>query len=59
MADDKTLCFCMGLTDSEVRDAIISKKLKTVEEVGEATKAGTGCGGCKENIQKLLDEINK
>ena len=49
----------MGVTESEVREAIISKKLKTVEEVGEATKAGTGCGGCKENIQKLLDEINK
>lgn len=59
MAEDKTLCFCMGLTESEVRDAIISKKLKTVEEVGEATKAGTGCGGCQPNIQKILDEINK
>lgn len=59
MADDKTLCFCMGLTESEVREAIISKNLKTVEEVGEATKAGTGCGGCKESIQQLLDEINK
>lgn len=59
MADDKTLCFCMGLTESEVREAIISKNLKTVEEVGEATKAGTGCGGCQANIQQLLDEINK
>ncbi len=59
MAEDKTLCFCMGLTENEVREAIISKKLKTVEEVGEATKAGTGCGGCQPNIQKLLDEINK
>ena len=59
MAEDKTLCFCMGLTESEVRDAIISKKLKTVEEVGEATKAGTGCGGCQPNIHKILDEINK
>lgn len=59
MADDKKLCFCMGLTESEVREAIISKNLKTVEEVGEATKAGTGCGGCQGNIQHLLDEINK
>ena len=59
MAEDKTLCFCMGLTESVVRDAIISKKLKTVEEVGEAIKAGTGCGGCQPNIQKILDEINK
>ncbi len=59
MAEDKTLCFCMGLTEKEVREAIISKKLKTVEEVGETTKAGTGCGGCQANIQQLLDEINK
>lgn len=59
MADDKTLCFCIGLTEKEVREAIISKNLKTVEEVGEATKAGTGCGGCQPNIQQLLDEINK
>ena len=47
MADDKKLCFCMGVTENEVRDAIISNKLKTVEEVSDITKAGTGCGGCK------------
>ena len=29
MADDKKLCFCMGVTENEVRDAIISNKLKT------------------------------
>ena len=59
MADDKKLCFCMGVTENEVRDAIISNKLKTVEEVSDITKAGTGCGGCKESIRQLLDEINK
>lgn len=59
MADDKTLCFCMNVTEKEVEEAIISKKLKTVEEVGEITKAGTGCGRCADGIQRLLDEINK
>ncbi|MDD4148857.1 MAG: (2Fe-2S)-binding protein [Bacteroidales bacterium] len=31
---------------------------KTVEEVGEATDAGTVCGGCQDDIQEILDEIN-
>lgn len=59
MAEDKILCFCMSVTEKDIRDAIISKKLKTVEDVSNTTKAATGCGGCKEAIQKLLDEINK
>jgi NAD(P)H-nitrite reductase large subunit len=29
-----------------------------VEEVGEETNAGTGCGGCQDDIQAILDEIN-
>lgn len=39
-------------------DAIKEHKLKTVEDVGEYTNAGTGCGGCVEKIQKILDEMN-
>ncbi|MBW5395995.1 (2Fe-2S)-binding protein, partial [Brachyspira hampsonii] len=39
---DKTICFCMAVTENQIRDAIKSKKLKTVEEVSNATKAGTG-----------------
>jgi len=59
MQEDKTLCFCMGIKENEVREAIVSQKLKTVEEVGNYIKAGTGCGGCQPAIQKFLDEINK
>ena len=59
MSDDKTICFCMGVKDSEIIDAIKKNKLKTVEEVSKITKAGTGCGGCIPTIQKILDDINK
>ena len=37
----KIMFFFMGVTENEVRDAIISNKLKTVEEVSDITKAGT------------------
>ena len=52
------LCHCCEVSREEIENAIREKGLKTVEEVGEATNAGTGCGGCQEQIQEILDEIN-
>ena len=49
---------CFEVSREEIENAIREKGLKTVEEVGEATNAGTGCGGCQEQIQEILDEIN-
>ena len=52
------ICLCFEVSREEIENAIREKGLKTVEEVGEATNAGTGCGGCQEQIQEILDEIN-
>jgi len=52
------ICHCFEVSREEFENAIREKGLKTVEEVGEATNAGTGCGGCQEQIQEILDEIN-
>ena len=52
------ICHCFEVSREEIENAIRVKGLKTVEEVGEATNAGTGCGGCQEQIQEILDEIN-
>jgi NAD(P)H-nitrite reductase large subunit len=48
----------MGVTHGEIVDAIEQNELKTIDEVGEMTTAGTGCGGCQELIQAILDKIN-
>ena len=52
------ICHCFEVSREEIENAIREKGLKTVEEVGEATNAGTGCGGCQAQIQEILDEIN-
>ena len=52
------ICHCFEVSREEIENAIREKGLKTVEAVGEATNAGTGCGGCQEQIQEILDEIN-
>ncbi len=52
------ICHCFEVSREEIENAIREKGLKTVEEVGEVTNAGTVCGGCQEQIQEILDEIN-
>ena len=52
------ICHCFEVSREEIVIAIREKGLKTIEEVGENTNAGTGCGGCQEQIQEILDKIN-
>lgn len=55
---DEIVCHCNEVSYGDIVNAIKEKGLKTVDEVGEATEAGTGCGGCQDTIQEILDEIN-
>ena len=56
--EDELLCTCYNVSENEVRRVIIENQLTTVEEVTNFTKAGGGCGRCKGQIQKILDEIH-
>jgi len=59
MAEDILICNCNEIYKSEIVKAIKEKGLKTVEEVGDETTAGTICGQCVDDIQDILDEVNK
>ena len=56
--EDEKLCMCFDISENEVRRVITENGLTSVEEVTNFTKAGGGCGGCKDRIQAILDEIN-
>jgi NifU-like protein len=51
------VCECFGVTDEQIRRAVIENHLKTIENVTDYVKAGGGCGNCHERIQELIDEI--
>ena len=55
---NEEICHCMSVTYGEIADAVRSKGLKTVEEIGDATEAGTGCGGCQPQLEDILKEVN-
>lgn len=58
MEEDKLICTCMEVYRETIVEAIKEMGLKTVDEVGEATEAGTVCGECQEDIEELLKEVN-
>lgn len=55
MDDDTLVCNCNEVNRGEILKAIREKGLKTVDQVGDITEAGTGCGGCQDTIQEILD----
>jgi NifU-like protein len=50
------ICSCFGVSEERIETEIARKHLSTVEEVGAACRAGTGCGACTMLISELLDQ---
>ncbi|WP_297639098.1 (2Fe-2S)-binding protein [uncultured Clostridium sp.] len=53
---NRIICNCMNVSYIDIRKAMINGA-RTVEEIQEITKAGTGCGGCIPEIEKILASV--
>lgn len=47
------VCVCRRVSDRAIREAVATGAM-TVRAVGERTRAGTGCGGCRPVIERLI-----
>lgn len=56
--EETKLCTCYDVSENEVRRVVTENQLTTVEEVTNFTKAGGGCGKCRDKILQILNEIN-
>jgi len=54
--EGEVVCTCFGVTDKEIERVIRENNLKTVEQVTNYCKAGGGCGGCKGQIERIIEE---
>ncbi|MGL5313802.1 MAG: (2Fe-2S)-binding protein [Peptostreptococcaceae bacterium] len=52
------VCNCLGVTVEDIKEAI-DDGATTLEEVQKATKAGTGCGSCRNNLKELIEDLQK
>jgi NifU-like protein len=55
--EGKVVCTCFGVTEKEIERIIRDDDLTTVEQVTNYCKAGGGCGGCKGEIEKIIERI--
>ena len=53
---DKLVCNCFSVTNGMIKDAV-DAGATTLEEVQDATSAGTACGACLEDVQHLIDSL--
>ncbi len=51
------VCTCFGVTDKEIERVIAENDLTTVEQVTNYCKAGGGCGGCRGEIEKIVERV--
>lgn len=56
--EDRQICNCMEVSYSTIKKAV-EDGAKTLDDIKEMTEASTGCGGCEEEIQEILDELLK
>ncbi|MBN1391545.1 MAG: Fe-S cluster assembly protein NifU [Sedimentisphaerales bacterium] len=55
--EGRVVCTCFGVTEKEIERVIHDNDLTTVEQVTNYCKAGGGCGGCKGEIEKIIERL--
>ncbi|MBQ8627538.1 MAG: (2Fe-2S)-binding protein [Agathobacter sp.] len=53
---DKIVCNCFSITNGMIKDAV-DAGASTLEEVQDATGAGTACGACLDDVQRLVEQF--
>lgn len=53
---NKIVCNCMEVTNGMIKEAV-EKGASTLEEVQEATGAGTVCGACLDDVERLVEQF--
>ena len=53
---NNVVCTCMNITNGMIKEAV-DAGASTLEEVQEATGAGTICGACVEDVEHLIEQF--
>jgi NAD(P)H-nitrite reductase large subunit len=54
-----TTCTCFHVESSEIVSAIRRHRVRTVEELKRHLPATTGCGTCRPDVQRMIDEARE
>jgi bacterioferritin-associated ferredoxin len=51
---NRFLCYCLRLTASAIKDALVNQQPKTLQDVMQQTGAGSGCTACQRTLKQFL-----
>ena len=54
---DYEVCLCYHRTRGEVEDIIRETGVNNLKDLCEAAKVGDKCGGCRGDLQMILDDV--
>ena len=57
MPDSETVCGCHGVTKGAIISAIHEKRMRTLAQLKQCTRASTGCGSCTDLCVSLLKAV--
>ncbi len=57
LCDDKIICRCLGIAESEIRAATDFAECRTLCDIKKVTSAGKGCMSCHGRIKFILREV--
>jgi NifU-like protein len=55
--EGRLVCECFGISDEQIRNVVKENNLSSVEQVTHYTKAGGGCGQCREQIVSIITQV--
>ncbi|GAA0773027.1 (2Fe-2S)-binding protein [Clostridium subterminale] len=58
MSENRIVCTCQDVDYNTIKKAI-EDGAQTVDDIMEATGAGTVCGACISEIEEILQEVKK
>ena len=56
-AEGPCVCACLGITEAASRHACVSNRLRSLTELGDLLGAGTSCGSCIPELEKILRDV--
>lgn len=49
------ICTCFGIAEETVEEFVAAKRPRSVDDVSNTVRAGSGCGSCRMLIQEIID----
>ncbi len=53
----REVCHCLAVTEADIEDAVLEHNVRTFEQLQERTKISTGCGLCRADAERTLNQI--